>query len=43
MQGLQSFIAKHPEVGSLNRLVELALKEFLELHEKDKSWLKTES
>ncbi len=43
MKSLQNFIAQHPEVGSLNHLVEVALKEFVEIHKKDKSWLKLET
>ncbi len=40
MRGLQDFLAQHPEVNSLNHLVEVALREFVELHKDEKSWLK---
>ncbi len=42
IEELQAFLRTHTEVGSLNHLVSVALKEFVALHRKDKSWLKTE-
>ncbi len=39
---LNAFLATHPEVGSLNHLVNVALKEFAALHKRDKTWLKIE-
>ena len=40
---LSLFLRLHPEVGSLNHLVSVALKEFVSLHANDKTWLKIES
>ncbi len=37
---LSAFLALHPEVGSMNHLVSVALQEFASLHKHDKSWLK---
>ncbi len=37
---LNAFLHHHPEVGSLNHLVNVALKEFAGLHKNDKTWLK---
>lgn len=42
VEELQLFLRRHPEVGSLNHLVSVALKEFAALHRNDKSWLKME-
>ena len=39
---LNAFLRTHPEVGSLNHLVNVALKEFATLHKRDKTWLKIE-
>ncbi len=39
---LNAFLGTHPEVGSLNHLVNVALKEFAALHKRDKTWLKIE-
>ncbi len=40
MVDLKDFMIRHPEIGSLNHLVEVALTEFVEIHKKDKTWLK---
>ncbi len=40
INGLSAFLALHPEVGSMNHLVAVALQEFVSLHRGDKSWLK---
>lgn len=42
IENLRRFMQNHPEVGSLNHLVEVALREFYTIHRKDKTWLKTE-
>ena len=39
---LNSFLRTHPEVVSLNHLFNVALKEFANLHKRDKTWLKIE-
>jgi hypothetical protein len=40
INGLSTFLELHPEVGSMNHLVAVALQEFVSLHKHDKSWLK---
>ncbi len=40
ISGLSAFLELHPEVGSMNHLVSVALQEFVSLHKHDKSWLK---
>ena len=40
INGLSAFLELHPEVGSMNHLVAVALQEFVSLHKNDKSWLK---
>lgn len=43
IEGLQGFLERHPEVGSLNHLVQVALTEFISIHKKDKTWLRVET
>ncbi len=38
--GLRAFLELHPEVGSMNHLVSVALQEFVVQHKRDKSWLR---
>ncbi len=40
IKGLRAFLELHPEVGSLNHLVSVALQEFVVQHKHDKSWLR---
>ncbi len=40
INALYAFLELHPEVGSMNHLVAVALQEFASLHKKDRSWLK---
>ena len=39
---LAQFLDDHPEVGTMNHLVEVALREFVAIHRDDRSWLRTE-